>query len=159
MSELSLTRNQRLGLRARAHHLNPVVLLGAAGLTEAVLKEIDRALTAHELIKIRIPGDDQAERQAIAARIAESLAAARVQVIGKVLVLYRPRPPEPESGAVPHRQSKKTTTGLRQSAASPARKSMAKSPGREAKARGAAVSSPGSARRSAHASRSPSRSR
>jgi len=92
MSELPLTRDERLALRARAHHLHPVVLLGAAGLTEAVFKETDRALTAHELIKVRIPGDDRGEREAICAQLAERLGAARVQVIGKLLVLYRPRP-------------------------------------------------------------------
>lgn len=96
MSELTLTRDERLRLRARAHHLNPVVLLGAAGLTEAVFKETDRALAAHELIKVRIPGDDRDEREAICAQLADRLGAARVQVIGKLLVLYRPRPAEEE---------------------------------------------------------------
>lgn len=94
MTELTLTRDERLALRARAHHLNPVVLLGAAGLTEAVCKETDRALTAHELIKVRIPGDDRDDREAIGVQLADRLGAARVQVIGKLLVLYRPRPEE-----------------------------------------------------------------
>jgi len=92
MSELTLTRDERLRLRARAHHLNPVVLLGAAGLTEAIFKETDRALAAHELIKVRIPGDDRDEREAVGVQLADRLGAARVQVIGKLLVLYRPRP-------------------------------------------------------------------
>jgi RNA-binding protein len=92
MAELILPHDERLALRGRAHHLNPVVLLGAAGLTEAVVKETDRALAAHELIKVRIPGDDRNEREAIGAQLAERLGAARVQVIGKLLVLYRPRP-------------------------------------------------------------------
>jgi len=96
MAELTLNRDERLQLRARAHHLNPVVLLGAAGLTEAVVKETDRALAAHELIKVRIPGDDRDEREAICAQLAGRLGAARVQVIGKLLVLYRPRPEEEE---------------------------------------------------------------
>lgn len=99
MSELELTRDERLRLRGRAHHLHPVVLLGAAGLSEAVLKEADRALTAHELIKVRIPGDDRDEREAISAAMADRLGAARVQSIGKLLVLFRPRP-EPEAAAV-----------------------------------------------------------
>lgn len=94
MAELTLTRDERLALRARAHHLKPVVLLGAAGLTEAVFKETDRALNAHELIKLRIPGDARDEREAICVQLAERLGAARVQVIGKMLVLYRPRPEE-----------------------------------------------------------------
>jgi len=94
MAELTLNRDERLHLRARAHHLNPVVLLGAAGLTEAVIMETDRALAAHELIKVRIPGDDRDEREAIGRQLAERLGAARVQGIGKLLVLYRPRPEE-----------------------------------------------------------------
>lgn len=96
MAELMLTRDERLALRARAHHLNPVVLLGAAGLTEAVVKETDRALAAHELIKVRLPVDDRDERQSIGEQLAGRLGAARVQTIGKLLVLYRPRPEEKE---------------------------------------------------------------
>jgi putative YhbY family RNA-binding protein len=103
MSELTLTRDERLVLRGRAHHLNPVVLLGAAGLTEAVFKETDRALAAHELIKVRVPGDDRDEREAIFAQLAERLGAARVQMIGKLLVLYRPRPEEEAKEAPPRR--------------------------------------------------------
>jgi putative YhbY family RNA-binding protein len=114
MSELTLNRDERLALRARAHHLNPVVLLGAAGLTEAVLKETDRALAAHELIKVRIPGDARDEREAIGAQLAERLGAARVQSIGKLLVLYRPRPEEeaPEA-ATPRRRSSPAPQGMK----------------------------------------------
>ncbi|MDY2900293.1 MAG: YhbY family RNA-binding protein, partial [Candidatus Aphodousia sp.] len=65
MAELLLDRDTRLQLRAEAHGLDPVVLLGANGLTEAVIKEVDRALLAHELIKIRVPGDEREEREAI----------------------------------------------------------------------------------------------
>lgn len=90
MPELSLTRDERLHLKARAHHLNPVVLLGAAGLTEPVLREIDRALAAHGLIKVRVPGDDRQAREAMAVSIAERLGAGRVGAIGKLLILYRP---------------------------------------------------------------------
>lgn len=94
MGELTLSRDERLELRARAHGLDPVVLLGHQGLTEAVMKEIDRALAAHELIKVRVPGDDRDEREAIHQAVAEALGAAKVQAIGKLLVLFRPRPPE-----------------------------------------------------------------
>jgi putative YhbY family RNA-binding protein len=94
MSELILSRDEKLALRARAHHLRPVVLLGSAGLTDAVVKETDRALAAHELIKVRIPGDDRDEREAICVQLADRLGAARIQAIGKLLVLYRPRPEE-----------------------------------------------------------------
>jgi RNA-binding protein len=95
MAELTLSRDERLALKSRAHHLNPVVLLGAAGLSDAVVKEIDRALRAHELIKIRVPGDDRDERERLFANLAARLSAARVQTIGKLLVLYRPKPDEP----------------------------------------------------------------
>ena len=87
MKEIILARDTRLALRA---HLDPVVLLGANGLTEAVMKEIDRELKAHELIKVRVPTDDREEREAVFAEVAETLGCARVQMIGKLLVLWRP---------------------------------------------------------------------
>ena len=73
MAELLLDRDTRLALRGQAHGLDPVVLLGANGLTDAVLKEIDRALLAHELIKIRVPGDDRDEREAMYNEMADKL--------------------------------------------------------------------------------------
>lgn len=120
MAELLLTRDERLALRGRAHHLNPVVLLGAAGLTEAVVKETDRALTAHELIKVRIPGDDRDEREAICAQLADRLGAARVQAIGKLLVLYRPRPEqEPPAGAAAAARPPRTARAAERSRPAP----------------------------------------
>lgn len=92
MAELLLDRDTRLQLRAEAHGLNPVVLLGANGLTDAVIKEVDRALLAHELIKIRVPGDEREEREAIYNELADRLNCARIQMIGKLLVLWRPNP-------------------------------------------------------------------
>lgn len=94
MAELELTPKQRQQLKGAAHRLDPVVLLGANGLTDAVVKEIDRALAAHELIKVRAPGDDRVQRDQIFREIAERLGAARVQTIGKLFVLFRPRPEE-----------------------------------------------------------------
>lgn len=99
MPALPLARDERLRLKARAHHLQPVVLLGANGLTPAVLREIDRALTAHELIKVRVPGDDRAAREAIYAQVADDLSAACVAAIGKLAIFYRPRPDEEEPPA------------------------------------------------------------
>lgn len=95
MAELILDKEERLALRAQAHALNPVVLMGSAGLTEPVYAEIDRALNAHGLIKVRIPSDDRDERESIWAAVADRLAAARVQAIGKLVVLYRPVPEQP----------------------------------------------------------------
>ena len=96
MPELTLTSAQRRALKARAHGLRPVVLLGAAGLTEMVMREIDRALAAHELVKIKVPGNDRDERTRIAAEVAESLSGAHVQSIGKMIVLFRPLPESEE---------------------------------------------------------------
>ena len=89
---LSLTVSERLTLKSRAHALNPTVMIGSAGLTEAVLKEIAQTLNAHELIKIRVLNDDRALRAAMLDAICAELDAAPVQHIGKVLVIYRPNP-------------------------------------------------------------------
>jgi len=92
MTELVLTTRERQEKRGQAHALDPVVLLGAQGLTPAVMREIDRALSTHELIKIRVPGDERDAREAMFRQIAEELNAARIQSIGKLLVLFRPLP-------------------------------------------------------------------
>lgn len=94
MPALTLTPAQRADMRSAAHALNPVVLIGADGLTPAVLKEIDNALRAHELIKVRVFGDERDARVAIYEAICDQLGAAPVQHIGKLLVLYRPTPTE-----------------------------------------------------------------
>ncbi|MBP6902923.1 MAG: YhbY family RNA-binding protein [Burkholderiaceae bacterium] len=92
MPAISLTPAQRKEQRAAAHHLDPVVLIGADGLTDAVQREIDRALTAHGLIKIRVFSDDREARAAMLLSLAEALGAAPIQHIGKLLVLWRPIP-------------------------------------------------------------------
>lgn len=94
MPEIQLTPRERQALKGRAHALKPVVLLGAAGLSPAVLAEIDRALSAHALIKVKVPGDDRTAREELFATVADTLSAARVQAIGKLLVFYRPIPDE-----------------------------------------------------------------
>lgn len=89
-----LSPSERRALRALAHKLDPVVLVGDKGLSPAVVAEIDLALTAHGLIKIRA----QAEREDRAVLLDEICArthAAPVQHIGKILVVFRPKPPEP----------------------------------------------------------------
>src|SRR5712691_9134370 len=87
MRGLSPTRRREL--KARAHALDPVVLIGGAGLSPAVLAEIDRGLKSHELIKVRVPGADRPGREAILEEICRLTAAQPVQHIGKVLVLFR----------------------------------------------------------------------
>ncbi len=92
----ALTPAQRRELRAKAHHLHPVVIVGHHGLTPAVLHEIDVNLLAHELIKIRVFCEDRAQREVMLERVCAALDAASVQHIGKLLVLWRPAPaPEP----------------------------------------------------------------
>lgn len=97
MPALTLTPAQRADLRSAAHALNPVVLIGGDGLTPPVLKEIDGALKAHELIKVRVFGDERDARIAIYEAICDQLGAAPVQHIGKLLVVYRPAPDEDEA--------------------------------------------------------------
>lgn len=87
---LQLTSDERRALRARAHGLNPVVSISQNGLSEGVLKEIDASLTSHELIKIRIYGDDRDVREGYLTEICEKLEAGAVQHIGKLLVIFRP---------------------------------------------------------------------
>jgi putative YhbY family RNA-binding protein len=97
MPGLSPTRRREL--KARAHALDPVVQIGGAGLTPAVLAEIDRALKSHELIKVRVPGADRTERETILAEICRGTGAQPVQHIGKILVLFRENPePSSDSG-------------------------------------------------------------
>ncbi|NCS65191.1 MAG: ribosome assembly RNA-binding protein YhbY [Hydrogenophilales bacterium CG03_land_8_20_14_0_80_62_28] len=87
---LDLTPQQRKFLKAQAHSLKPVVMIGNAGLTEAVLKETARGLAAHELIKVRVQNDHRDEREAWLAAICERLDCAPVQHIGKLLLIYKP---------------------------------------------------------------------
>ncbi len=89
---LSLTVSERLALKSRAQALKPTVMIGNAGLTESVLKEIAQTLKIHELIKIRVLGDDRAQREAMLESICTQLNAAPVQHIGKMLVVYQPNP-------------------------------------------------------------------
>jgi len=89
---LELTVEQRKYLKAQAHALKPVVMIGSQGLSEAVIKEAERAIAAHELIKIRVLGDERDAREAYLAQLCEALNAAPVQHIGKLLLIYRPAP-------------------------------------------------------------------
>ncbi len=90
MPQIELTPARRKELRGDAHHLEPVVMIGAEGLTPAVQKEADLALKAHGLIKVRVLSDDRTAREAMLGQLAEALDAAPVQHIGKLLVLWRP---------------------------------------------------------------------
>ena len=107
----TLAPAERRAFRAKAHSLHPVVAIGQHGLTPAVLHEIDVNLLAHELIKIRVHGDDRDEREALLERICSDLDAAPVQHLGKILTIWRPAPPpEPEPVArKPERSERKRT--------------------------------------------------
>lgn len=108
-----LTPAERRALRARAHHLDPVIMIGEAGLTPAVLHEIDNALRGQELIKIRVLGEDRGARAVLVDEICSALGASPVQRIGKILVVFRPRPepaspkPAPRRGGRPRYRPKR----------------------------------------------------
>ena len=91
MPQIQLTPAQRKEHRADAHHLDPVVMVGGDGLTANVKKEIDAALNAHGLIKVRVFSDDRAAREEMFKTLADELNAAPIQHIGKLLV-WRPQP-------------------------------------------------------------------
>ena len=84
-----LSSPERKALKARAHKLEPVVQIGAKGLTDEVLAEIGRALHAHELIKVRAASLGRDEREALLGAICAKTGAQAVQQVGKVFVLYR----------------------------------------------------------------------
>jgi len=89
-----LRPRQRAGLKARAHALEPIVHIGQAGVSESALAEVDRSLTSHGLIKVKVAGKRD-ERDVIATTLAERTSAALVQQVGRVVVLWRPRPDDP----------------------------------------------------------------
>ncbi|TAJ83045.1 MAG: YhbY family RNA-binding protein [Gallionellaceae bacterium] len=105
---LNLTVAQRLELKGRAHSLNPIVIIGNAGLTPAVLDEIERSLKSHDLLKIRVMNDDREARTAMHEEICKTLNAGAIQHIGKILVIYRPLA-APIAGAPKRKKGKPLT--------------------------------------------------
>lgn len=93
----SLTARERSALKARAHALEPVVHVGKSGVQDAVVNATDRALTAHELIKVRIDAPDRHVRVVLCDELGDRTGAAVVQRVGKIVVLWRPKPDEPAS--------------------------------------------------------------
>lgn len=96
MPVLDINSQIRSALRAAAHPLRPVVLLGDKGLSDAVLQEIDRNLSAHGLIKVRAAGQERADRDALLYQICDAVSCAPVHHLGKVFILYRPTEADPE---------------------------------------------------------------
>lgn len=86
---MSLTSKQKKQFKAEAHHLKPIILIGNRGLTEAVNTEIDRALLDHELIKIKISGEDREDRLQTCINICQAQNAELIQIVGRVFTLYR----------------------------------------------------------------------
>lgn len=97
---LLLTLAHRHALRALAHALSPVVMIGEAGLSENVIRELDRGLRSHELIKVKVLSGERKMREMLLEGICQRLKAAPVQHIGKILVIYRPKPEEAVKPAV-----------------------------------------------------------
>ncbi|PXW85207.1 putative YhbY family RNA-binding protein [Nitrosomonas sp. Nm84] len=97
---LTLTIAHRRELKARAHALNPVVMIGKTGLSASVIEELERGLVSHELIKVRAQIDDRIARNALFEEICQQLNAAPVQHIGKIFVIYRPNPEETDKKPV-----------------------------------------------------------
>ncbi len=87
---MELSVKQRQYLKGLAHSLNPVVMIGDKGVTDAVIKEVITNLNAHELIKIRVLGDDREQRTNMIEELCTKTGASLVQHIGKLLVLYHP---------------------------------------------------------------------
>jgi len=92
---ISLTSRERARLKARAHALEPNVSVGNAGATTAVIAEVNRALAKHELIKVKVLADDRDVRKQIGEALGEAADAAVVHRVGKIVILFRPKPEEP----------------------------------------------------------------
>ena len=86
---MTLTGKQKNYLRGIAHNLNPIVMIGGKGLTESVMNEIELALDQHELLKIKLPGNQKVEKVALLAQITTKSNSEPVQLIGRVAVIYR----------------------------------------------------------------------
>lgn len=121
----TLSPIERRALKARAHALEPVVMIGDQGLTAAVIREIDRSLKAHELIKVRASNDERKERDGWLEEICNALNAAPVQHIGKMLVIWRENPEltkERAKAALPPQKKKAPRRTRQQEEASAAAK-------------------------------------
>ena len=93
---MPLTKNQLQHCRNLAHHLKPVVSIGQHGVTENVMKELNIALDHHELVKIKIAGEDRDARQAMIQSLCDETSAEKIQAIGKTLTLFRRNPKKPK---------------------------------------------------------------
>lgn len=153
----SLSAAERKALKARAHPLKPVVMVGDAGLSPGVMTEIERGLASHELIKIRVASDDRESREALLAEICTASGASAVQHIGKILVIWR-KGEEVKPAKVKKRTAKsKPRTDPRVRPAKASRKTKAEDETSDPRSRGHIVERPErpSTRRSGAASGTP----
>jgi RNA-binding protein len=90
-----MTGKDRRYLRALAHRMSPVVIVGQRGLSEAVMRQVDQALVDHELIKIRLGSECPIGRDDAARALAERTGGTLAGMVGRVLILYRPHPERP----------------------------------------------------------------
>lgn len=112
MTALIISPAQRKALKAKAHDLSPVIMIGNDGLTPGVIKEAEIAIHSHKLIKVRVFGDDRESRIAIYESLCDKLNAAPVQHIGKLLVLWRPEPLISDANAPYARGGSKTKKSI-----------------------------------------------
>jgi RNA-binding protein len=96
MKTQPLTPNQKKFLRGLAHGLNPVIIIGAQGVTESLMTELDKSLTHHELLKVKMAAGEREDRKKIIDYVVEQTKSQLVQSVGKMFVIYRPHPKEPE---------------------------------------------------------------
>jgi putative YhbY family RNA-binding protein len=107
-----LSPKRRSELRAEAHKLNPVVIIGDKGLTDEVIAEIDRSLKAHELIKVRASSGERDARDVWMETICDRLEAHPVQQIGKIFVIYREKPEEASERKAPKADEPRRRSGV-----------------------------------------------
>ena len=88
---MPLSKKQKLALKGQGHHLKVVVSIGAAGLTEGVLNELEISLNHHELMKVKVSAGDRHERKEIISALCEQLEAELIQSIGHIALIYRQR--------------------------------------------------------------------
>jgi RNA-binding protein len=116
----------RRALRGHGHAMSPIVQIGKAGVTEAVIKQIEQALADHELIKVKIGGECPSDRHEVAARLGGEPGVNLVQMIGRVLLLYKRHPRTPRYEG----KRAKATASARSAPAKPAKRAPAKRPRR-----------------------------
>lgn len=98
-----MSPEQKKELKTQAHLLKPIIMIGQAGLTEAVLKEIEIALDIHELLKIKVRAERD-ERKEIFQQICTATKSEMIQSIGQIVVVYRKKPPTPQKKSAPQRK-------------------------------------------------------